>query len=331
VTKRKSDELVTTSGAILAPEGDLLAVIEGELAQDPRLASAHSRRTYRGALADFENWRAGRPVTKTLVEAYATHLRDRGQAGSTINHKLAAVRWWVRRMADRAADEPGLRAAKRRDIIAQAERAASVANVKGEAPQRGRHVPDGEIRALLQACAQDDRPAGVRDCALIAFAFGTGARRAEIAGLELADVAQAENGDGYEVTIRGKGNKTRQVSVYGGAGQYLADWLAIRGDAPGPLFLAILKSGEILAEGLSTQALYSMLKRRAAEAGIAALGWHDARRTYAGELLDAGVDLAMVQRILGHASPSTTAGYDRRPDTERRKAQRRVTVPYLRR
>ena len=69
--------------------------------------------------------------------------------------------------------------------------------------------------------------------------------------------------------------------------------------------------------------------KRAEAAGIAALGWHDARRTLAGNLLDAGVDLALVQRVLGHASPATTAAYDRRPEDARRKAQRKVTVPYL--
>jgi len=309
---------------------DTLAVIAAELAADPRLASPHTRRTYKGVLADFEGWRAGRPLTKTLVGAYAAHLRERGLAPSTVNHALAAVRWWARRLADRAAEEPGLSRARRRDIIAQAERAATVPNLRAEGPARGRHVPDGEVRALLGACARDDRPAGVRDAAMIAVAFGTGMRRSEIAGLQLADLAPAADGDGYEVTVHGKGGKVRQVSVYGGAARYLADWLALRGDEPGPLFTAINRGDRIVPGGLTTEALYRVMRRRAASAGVPPLGWHDARRTYAGNLLDAGVDLAMVQRVLGHASPATTAGYDRRPDAERRRAQRRVTLPYLR-
>jgi site-specific recombinase XerD len=312
--------------------GDALAVIEAEIAKDPALGSANTRRTYTGALADFEAWRDGRPVNKTLVEAYAAALRDRGLAVSTVNHRLAAVRWWARRLGDLAADAPGLRAAKRREIVAQAERAASVGNVKGDPEPRGRHVSDGEIRDLLGACVADDSAAGVRDAAMVSFAFSTGARRSEIAGLALGDVAQAEdNGGGFEVTIRGKGNKRRAVTVHGGAAQYLGDWLALRGDEPGPLWRPILKSGEIQEGGLSAQALYKMLAKRAGEAGIPDLGWHDARRTLAGNLLDAGIDLALVQRVLGHASPTTTSGYDRRPDDARRKAQRKVNLPYLRR
>ena len=313
--------------------GDALAVIEAALQRDPALQSANTRRTYRGALRDFEAWREGRPVNKLLVEAYAAHLRDEGLAVSTVNHKLAAVRWWARRLGDLAAHAPGLRAPRRRDIIAQAERAASVPNVKGDPEPRGRHISDGEIRDLLGACVADDSAAGIRDAAMIAFAFATGARRSEIASLALGDVAQDEDGNGYEVTIRGKGNKRREVTVSGGAAQYLSDWLALRGEGEddAPLWQPILKSGEVQEGGLSAQALYKVLNKRAGEAGIPDLGWHDARRTLAGNLLDAGVDLALVQRVLGHASPTTTAGYDRRPDAARRKAQRKVNVPYLKR
>lgn len=317
-------------GLLLVAAGDALAILEHELASDPGLASAHTRRTYGAALGDFETWRAGRPATKLLVESYAAWLRDAGKAPSTINHHLAAVRWWVRRVGDMAAEAPGLKAAKRREIVAQAERAAKVKNVKGDAEQKGRHVSDGEIRALLAHCAADRRPAGVRDAAMIALAIASGARRAEIAGLELGDLAPAADGDGYDLTIRqGKGGKTRSVSVYDGAARYLADWLALRGDAEGPLFLAIRKGGAILDHGIGTQSMQEMLAKRADAAGIAGMGWHDARRTLAGNLLDAGVDLALVQRVLGHASPATTAAYDRRPEDARRKAQRKVTVPYL--
>lgn len=63
----------------------------------------------------------------------------------------------------------------------------------------------------------------------------------------------------------------------------------------------------------------------------AALTWHDFRRSFAGNLLDAQVDLATVQRLMGHASPLTTSNYDRRPAEVQRSALSKLHVPYTQR
>ncbi|WP_433018954.1 tyrosine-type recombinase/integrase [Kribbella sp. CA-294648] len=77
----------------------------------------------------------------------------------------------------------------------------------------------------------------------------------------------------------------------------------VRGTEPGPPVLAVNKGGRIdPARGrLSTSALYGIVQRRAAAAGIAKFSPHDGRRTFAGELLDAGADLAAVHQLMGHA------------------------------
>ena len=302
-------------------------IIERQIASDPALASPHTRRTYGAVLERFEAWRAGRPLTRTLVASYATHLQACALAAATINHALSAVRWWARRLADLAEESAILTPERRAEIVQQAERAQTVRNVKGDGGQKGRHVDDGEVKALLLACAADDSPAGIRDAALIALAFSTGLRRSELSHLTLADLATIE--DGYVLMIRrAKGGKTRSVTVFNGAASWLRDWLAVRGTAPGALFLAIRKSGEVLEHGLGTQALHERLGKRADEAGVLDMTWHDCRRTLAGNLLDSGADLAIVQRILGHASPVTTSAYDRRPEETRRRALRGLHVPY---
>ena len=54
------------------------------------------------------------------------------------------------------------------------------------------------------------------------------------------------------------------------------------------------------------------MTKRAREAGLPDTTPHDLRRTLTGDLMDHGIDLLVVQRILGHSDPKVTARYDRR-------------------
>lgn len=293
------------------------------LDNDPQLKSSHTTRQYRSDLTTFEAWRNGRHLTKTLVEEYAATLQHEGKAPNTINQKLAAIRWFSRKMADIALDEYG-----DRDMAEQALRVVAVKDVKGERPERGRHIQQGELSALMDACISDPSPAGIRDAAIIALAWATGLRREEIAGIELDRLVNKTN-DSLDISVMGKGGKVRAVYVNDGALSALLDWLDVRGNEAGMLFVDVNKGGKVGSGKLSGEALRKMLEKRSQQAELSQpITWHDFRRTFAGNLWGAGIDGVTIQKLMGHASQNQTAKYDRRPEDARRQAVKVLHVPY---
>jgi site-specific recombinase XerD len=293
------------------------------LDNDPRLISKHTTRQYRADLFSFEAWRNDRPITKTLVEEYAAKLQAEGKAPNTINQRLAAIRWYARKIADLAIDYHD-----DAELARQAARVATVRDVKGERPERGRHIEQGELSALIEACTADTSPAGIRDAAIIALAWSTGLRRDEISRIELSDLTN-QTQDSVDIQILGKGEKVRSVYVNDGAMAALMDWIDLRSSEPGRLFIDVNKAGKIGAGQLSGEALRKMLDKRSREAQLSKpITWHDFRRTFAGNLWDAKIDGVTIQKLMGHASQNQTAKYDRRPEATRRAAVKVLHVPY---
>lgn len=204
-------------------------------------------------------------------------------------------------------------------------RAVDLPAVRGSTLPAGRALRAGELVALFGVCVNDRTAGGARDGALLAVLYAGGLRRAEAVSLDLADYDR----DNGELTVcRGKGRKARQVYMTGGAADALDAWLAARGDEPGPLFCPVDRCGRVTIRRISGQAVLHRLRRRGEQAGVARFSPHDLRRTFVGDLLDAGADIVTIQGLAGHASVSTTARYDRRPAAVRRKAAELLHVPY---
>ena len=237
-------------------------------------------------------------------------LLDTDAKPATINHTLAAVRGTLRE-----AWRLGYLTAE--DLA----RATDVPNVKATMLPAGRHVDVGEVTALFRACG--DAPVGARDAAMLSLLYGCGLRRSEAVALLLDDYDQGA------VTIHhGKGRKERIVYCPAGGREAIDAWITRRGAWPGALVCPLKKGGHIEQRAMTAQAVLLRLQFLAARAHVPPFSPHDLRRSFVGELLDAGADISSVQQLAGHASVTTTQRYDRRPEEAKRRTAELLHVPY---
>ena len=313
-----SNQLITTERAALDLSTNPTAVYLASLASGSRRTMRDALNTIAALLTDgtrdaftFE-WAALRFQHTAAIRA---KLAQEYSAASA-NKMLSALRGVLKtswRLGCMSADDY--------------TRAADIASVHGATLPKGRALASGEIDALMTACLNDETAAGARDAAIIALLRVGGLRRAEICALELADY-DPETG---ALVIRGKGNKERAGYVTNGAKDALDDWLAVRGTDTGALFCPVSKGGTIVIRKMYAEAIFNMLQKRAAQAGVRNLSPHDFRRTFVSDLLDAGADIGTVQRLAGHANVQTTARYDRRGEETKRRAVALLHVPYRKR
>ncbi len=286
--------------------------------------SEGSRRTMRAALETVaELVSAGRADALTLpwhelryqhTTAIRAALAER-YAPATANKTLSALRGVIK-----GCWRLGYIDAEERD------RACDLAPVRGKTLPKGRALTPRERKALFDWCAEDEKPArGARDAALLAVLYVCGLRRGEVPGLDLSDFDR-ETG---ELKVRhGKGAAQRIVYATGGAGEAIEGWIAHRGEEPGPLFWPVLKNGKPVKRRISDQTVYDVLKRLREATGSKGFSPHDFRRTFVSDLIDARGDISVAQQLAGHASPETTARYDRRGERAKKEAAEGLHVPY---
>ena len=166
----------------------------------------------------------------------------------------------------------------------------------------------------------------MRAAAVLGQLYAGGVGRREVVAL---DLAHYDTDAGGLRILASKGNKARTVYVGNGAKAALSGWVNIRGTEIGPLLYRIRKGGNIIPERLTDQAIWVILEKRFKAAKVKPFTPHDLRRTFAGEMLDAGVDLVTVQKLMGHASPVTTSRYDRRDEKTKMDAATKIHFPMM--
>ncbi len=190
---------------------------------------------------------------------------------------------------------------------------------------QGRALAEHEVSALIEVCLNDHdhHIKGIRDAAMISILMA-GLRRSEVVSLDLSDFDPKI--ESLKVR-RGKGRQDRLTYLPTGATAAISNWLAVRGDEPGPLLCATDRHGNVFIKRLCDQVVMSVLLERGKLANLEPFSPHDFRRTFISGLLDAGADVITVSRLVGHSDMATTAKYDMRGEAAKQKAVARLKFP----
>jgi len=273
------------------PRRALLGEYLGNLDRERRL-SAHTGANYRRDIEALLDLTPGVPLARLdshRVRSAVARLHARGLSGRTLARMLSAWRgffgWLGRHRGFSANPCAGLRA-----------------------PKSAKRLPDAlspdEAGLLLDAAPENALE--VRDKAMFELLYSSGLRLAELAGLDI-DAAGAAVREG-EVTVTGKGRKTRTIPVGSKAAKALAAWLEQRGSRAGPDERALFVSSR--GSRISLRMVQVRLRRWALKCGIGtSVHPHVLRHSFATHVLQSSSDLRAVQEMLGHSSISTTQIY----------------------
>ena len=294
-----------------------------------RGASPHTLRNYdldlRQFLAFLRSAHQGQLPTPAVVDAFAVRgfLASRagqGDTKTTRGRKLATLRSFFKYLA--------------REGIVSRSPAAAVAVPKKD--QQLPHVLTADDAKRLMEDPEAETPRSLRDQAILETLYSTGARVAELAGLNLEDVDLNEG----IATVLGKGRKERIVPLGRPAVAALRRYLDSppltptlslqgRGESkesfapsdpfpqksngcPGreqdegktPLFRNN-RGGRLTPR--SVERIVGKYSR--SMPNFPAISPHALRHSFATHLLEGGADLRVIQELLGHASLSTTQRY----------------------
>lgn len=213
------------------------------------------------------------------ARAFLLHLQVRGASVASVNNHSVALRFFLRVTLGRTEH------LERIPILHEAKRLPTV-------------LTPEEIARLLAAAP------GMKYRAALSVAYGAGLRSSEVISLKVSDI------DSRQMTIRveqGKGHKDRIAKLSPLLLELLRAWWT-QARPPVWLFPSRMSafdhiSSRQLARGCQAAVTAAEIKKR--------VTLHTLRHSFATHLLEAGVDVRVIQVMLGHAKLETTSIYTR--------------------
>jgi len=262
------------------------------------VTSDHTRRAYERALTDFMAWHTntgGSGFTKSVVAAHVSALREQGVSASSINQRLTAIR----KLALEAADN-GLIDHATAQVIGRVE------GVRKEGKRIGNWLTQQQAQTLLEL-PDVSTVKGLRDRAILAVLLGCGLRREECAGLTVGHIQQRE-ARWVIVDLVGKRSKTRSVPMPAWCKFAIDSYMLAAGIVDDALFRSIRRGDHIQPAGMTSQAIFDVVRTYAAQIGVDVRP-HDLRRTFAKLAHKGASPIEQIQISLGHSSVQTTERY----------------------
>lgn len=232
------------------------------------------------------------------IQHYRNYLLEQGRKPNTINRELAAIsafgNWGVQ--AGRIAQNPALHI-RGLDSVSLAprwldrnQRAALLRTVRDDVELARQRYPRLWVMRL-------------RDAAIVVLLLHTGLRVHELCMLTL-DTIEISPRKG-QVTVTGKGFKQRTIPLSKPAREMVSEWLKVRppGDREA---LFTNQRGAALKPRSAQRAIQRLAESAGLEANVTP---HTLRHTFAKWLIDEGVSLEKVAKLLGHSNLNTTRLY----------------------
>lgn len=269
---------------------DFFKYIENE-----KVFSANTIRAYENDLKSFEEYlkRAGLQIEEAnhkILRRYCAFLSTMGFSRRTIARKVASIKSLYRFLT------------KRNFIKVNSAAALTAPRMEKGFPQ---YWTEKSVEDFLEILGRGSKLIEIRDKALFELLYSCGLRISEALGLDVGDV---DLGEGM-LKVFGKGGKERYVPIPSNTLSALQRYVGearikFSRDMKGPLFVN-RKGGR-----LTDTAVRKRLKKylRLTEVGVCGSP-HTLRHSIATHLLDRGVDIRVVQDVLGHSSLATTQIY----------------------
>lgn len=198
-----------------------------------------------------------------------------------------------------------------RELLKSVRRAYAARNVR---PHKQQALAKDDLLKVLETC--DASPRGLRDRALLLFAFSSGGRRrSEVAGAVMENLRKVAKGYTYSLgrsKTNQDGTHDDEKPIKGLAAVALDAWLAGAKVTEGPIFRRVLKGGKVTGDALDPKAIRKIVQDRCSQAGLR--GDFSAHSLRSGFVTEAGrqtTPLADAMKMTGHRNFETFMSYYR--------------------